>query len=75
MRIAFKASVHDGTYPGYLELEPKIGQIKGNIRYFEEDIDKIALIGIWIFSQHFLRNVIYYPLFGQFSIIFVYSFR
>ena len=30
----------------------------------------ISLIDIWIFSQYLLRNVIYYPLFGQFSTSF-----
>ena len=55
---------------GYLGLESKNGQIKGNIWHFLVDIDKISLIDIWIFSQYFLRNFIYYPLFSQFSTIF-----
>ena len=48
--------------PGYRNWNQKlsrIGQIKGDIRHFWEDIEKIFLIDIWIFSQYLLRNIIY----------------
>ena len=33
--------------PGYLGLELKTGQIKGNAGYFQEDMDKISPIDIF----------------------------
>ena len=64
--------MHDGTEVqatwDWNKKLSRIGLIKGNTWHFKQDIEKIFIYLSMLFCQYPLRNIIYYPLFGQFLV-------